>query len=126
MDAYIKGISYYLPKKVITNEEISSEFPEWTVEKIYTKLGIKERHVVDKGETALDLGVNAAKKLFEEYSFSKEDIGFLIFCTQSPDYHYLHQPVSFKNNWDYLSPSAQLMLILVARVGFTESIWLKV
>lgn len=87
MDAYIKGISYYLPKKVVTNKEISSEFPEWTVEKIYTKLGIRKRHVVDKGETALDLGVNAARRLFEEYSFPKEDLEFLIFCTQSADYH---------------------------------------
>ena len=87
MDAYIKGISYYLPKRIITNEEISSAFPEWTAEKIYTKLGVKERHVVSNGETALDLGINSANKLFEEYSFIKEEIDFLIFCTQSPDYH---------------------------------------
>lgn len=87
MDAYIKGISYYLPKRIITNEEISSAFPEWTAERIYTKLGVKERHVVSNGETALDLGINSANKLFEEYSFIKEEIDFLIFCTQSPDYH---------------------------------------
>lgn len=87
MNAYIKGISYYLPKKIVTNEELSKEFPEWTVEKIYSKLGIKERHVVSNDETAMDIGLEAANKLFLEYGIDKRELDFLIFCTESPDYH---------------------------------------
>lgn len=26
--AFVKGISYYLPEKVVTNEELLQEFPE--------------------------------------------------------------------------------------------------
>ncbi len=86
MKAYIKGISYYLPENVLGNEELASIFPEWSVEKIEKKLGIKERHIAGENETASDLGVKAAEQLIKEYGIDKKDIDFLIFCTQSPDY----------------------------------------
>jgi 3-oxoacyl-[acyl-carrier-protein] synthase-3 len=86
MNAYIKGISYYLPEKVLTNEEIVSEFPEWTVEKINSKIGIEERHIAAESETASDMAVKSAEKLFNEYSIDKSTIDYLIFCTQSADY----------------------------------------
>ena len=34
MEAYIRAISYYLPEKVLTNDDLIKEFPEWTAEKI--------------------------------------------------------------------------------------------
>ncbi|MDO9153313.1 MAG: ketoacyl-ACP synthase III [Paludibacter sp.] len=86
MKAYIKGISYYLPEKILTNEQIAREFPEWTVEKINSKIGIKERHVVAENETASDMALNAANKLIEEYSIDRSTIDYLILVTQSPDY----------------------------------------
>lgn len=85
--AYIKAISYYLPEKIVTNEELVAEFPEWTVEKIAEKVGVKERHIVAKGETALDLAQKACEKLFtENLSISTDNIDFIVLCTQSPDY----------------------------------------
>ena len=86
MGAYIKAISYYLPEKVLTNEELVKEFPEWDVEKVYSKVGVKERHLAGENETACDLAEKAALKLFEEYQVAPADIDFLLLCTQSPDY----------------------------------------
>ena len=86
MGAYIKAISYYLPEKVLTNEELVKEFPEWDVEKVYSKVGVKERHLAGENETACDLAEKAALKLFEEYQIAPTDIDFLLLCTQSPDY----------------------------------------
>ena len=86
MSAYIKGISYYLPEKVVTNEDLVAEFPEWDVEKVYNKVGVKERHLAGENETAGDLAEKAALKLFEEYKISPSEIDFLLLCTQSPDY----------------------------------------
>jgi len=86
MKTFIKAISYYLPELVVTNEQIVKEFPEWTVEKINNKIGIKERHMAAIDETASDLAVNAALKLFGEEKVKKHTIDYLIFCTQSPDY----------------------------------------
>jgi 3-oxoacyl-[acyl-carrier-protein] synthase-3 len=86
MQAYLKALSYYLPEKILTNEQLSQEFPEWTVEKIASKVGVNERHIAAENETAADMGVKAAKKLFEENDIDKSKIDFLLFCTQSPDY----------------------------------------
>lgn len=84
--AYIKGISYYLPKRVITNEELVQEFPEWSVDKVAAKVGVNSRHLAAADETAGDMAEKAARKLFEEYNINPKEIDFLLLCTQSPDY----------------------------------------
>lgn len=86
MKAYIKGISYYLPEKVITNQDLANAFPEYTVEKIASKIGIMERHISGQKETSADMASEAALKLFEEYDIAPSSIDFILFCTQSPDY----------------------------------------
>ena len=87
MKVYIKAIAYNLPENVLTNEMIAQEFPEWTVEKIDKKIGIKQRHVTKDGETASDLAVGAAEKLFAENNYDRSQIDYVIFVSQSPDYH---------------------------------------
>ena len=84
--AYIKAISYYLPDKVVTNEQLVEEFPEWSVDKVAKKVGVYSRHIAAKNETAGDLAEKAALKLFEEYGISPKEIDFVMLCTQSPDY----------------------------------------
>lgn len=84
--AYIKGISYYLPEKVVTNEELLQEFPEWSVGKVAKKVGVNSRHLAGVSETAGDMAEKAARKLFAEYGVSPEEIDFILLCTQSPDY----------------------------------------
>lgn len=86
MKAYIKAISYYLPERVVTNDELVQEFPEWTVDKIASKVGVNTRHVASEGETAADMAVLAAEKLFGEHAIDREMVDFVVLCTQSPDY----------------------------------------
>lgn len=86
--AYIKGISYYLPERIVTNEELLQEFPEWSVDKVAAKVGVNSRHLAADDETAGDMAEKAARKLFEEYSIDPKSIDFLMLCTQSPD-HFL-------------------------------------
>lgn len=84
--AYIKGITTYLPEKRLTNEELAKTYSDWNVEKIYQKTGISERAIAATGETAGDLAFMAAEKLFNNGICKKEEIEFLLLCTQSPDY----------------------------------------
>lgn len=86
MEAFIKAISYYLPEKVLTNEDLVKEFPEWTVDKIAGKIGVSSRHISAEDETAGDMAIRAAEKLFSEGEVKREEIDFIILCTQSPDY----------------------------------------
>lgn len=84
--AFIKGLSYYLPEKVVTNEELVKEFPEWSVEKVAQKVGVDVRHLAAEDETAGDMAEKAARELFKEYGISPTEIDFVMLCTQSPDY----------------------------------------
>tara|TARA_R110002051_G_scaffold159061_2_gene230422 strand:+ start:2048 stop:3049 length:1002 start_codon:yes stop_codon:yes gene_type:complete len=80
----IKIIETYFPSKILTNEMISKEFPSWNSDKIESKIGVRQRHIADENQTALDLAFNAASKVLDKYD--KNKIGFVILCTQSPDY----------------------------------------
>ena len=86
MKAYIKGISYYLPENIVSNNDLVKDFPEWDVNKIALKVGVNQRHIAKENETAGDLAEKAALKLFQEYNISPTDIDFIMLCTQSPDY----------------------------------------
>lgn len=86
MKAYVKDTQFFVPEQIITNEGLVKEFPEWDVEKIVSKIGIKQRHQAAKNETAADMAYQAAQKLFSKGAIKKEEIDFVIFCTQSPDY----------------------------------------
>ncbi|QKJ29394.1 ketoacyl-ACP synthase III [Mucilaginibacter mali] len=86
MKAFINSISYYLPEKIVTNEDLISDFPEWTAEKIVKKIGINKRHIAAENEFASDLAFHAAEKLFNEHNIDRSIIDYLLYCTQSPDY----------------------------------------
>ena len=82
----IKAISYYLPENTLTNEDINALFPEWSVEKISSKVGISKRHIAGEQESVSDMAVKAAQNLFNEYNISPNEIDFILLCTQGPDY----------------------------------------
>lgn len=86
MKSFIKAISTYIPSVKITNQDIALKFPEWDSEKIFNKIGIKERHIAKDDEFVSDISVEAIKKLTEEYSIDLSTIDYFILCTQSPDY----------------------------------------
>lgn len=85
-EGYIKAISYYLPEAKLSNEDLTSFFPEWSVEKVANKIGINSRHVASQNETISDMAYHAAVNLFSEWDIKPSEIDFIILCTQSPDY----------------------------------------
>ena len=86
MQASIQAIEYYLPEKIVSNQDLSAEFPDWTIDKIQGKTGICERHVSGAQECASDLAEAAARKLFTSGVCAPADIDYVLLCTQSPDY----------------------------------------
>lgn len=84
--AVINDIAYYLPPQIETNEFLVEDMGlSWTADDIFKKTGIKQRHVVID-ECASDLGNRAAESLFNRNENLREQIDYLIFCSQSPDY----------------------------------------
>ena len=86
MKAYINGISYYLPKKVLTNAELSTIYPNWQIDKISKRIGVESRHIAAADEFSSDLAVAALNKLIEEFCIDKDSIDYLILCTQTPNF----------------------------------------
>lgn len=88
MGSFIKSISYYLPDTIFTNDHFFELFPQSLLNKAnLEKLGIKERHIVDANETASDLAIKSALKLFEEHHIEKNEIDFVLFCAQEFDHY---------------------------------------
>jgi len=84
--AQLGPIAVHLPSRVETNDELQTQFPQWDLQLIEEKTGIHQRHVAAPDETASDLAVAAAKKLFDAESIDPHSIDFVLLCTQTPDY----------------------------------------
>ncbi len=85
MKVVINAIEYYLPANVENGSNLKADNPDWRIDDIELKTGIKTRYISAPQETATDMAVVAAKKLIGS-KIDVEDIGFLVFVTQSPDY----------------------------------------
>ncbi|KPA12734.1 3-oxoacyl-(acyl-carrier-protein) synthase III [Candidatus Magnetomorum sp. HK-1] len=86
MGLKINDIAYYLPENILTNEELIKHNPTWTIESLEKRIGIKKRHISKKGETSLDLSIEASKLLFKKHSDLTEKIDGLIYCSTTEDY----------------------------------------
>ena len=84
--AQIGPIVIHLPERVETNKMLQEQFTRWDLTLIEEKTGIQQRHIAAPDETASDLAVKAAEKLFETEGVSPDSIDFLLLCTQTPDY----------------------------------------
>jgi 3-oxoacyl-[acyl-carrier-protein] synthase-3 len=85
--AYIRYSEVFLPAKTLLNADISKLNPSWTSESIFNKIGIEQRHICGENESTSDMAIGAINKLFSSgIKISKEDIDFIILCTQTPDF----------------------------------------
>ena len=83
--AQIVAIKSHLPDLQLRNKDLA-EIGKWDAEAIYEKTGISVRRLARENECASDLGVAATEKLFQAGDCRPEDVDFLLFCTQTPDY----------------------------------------
>jgi 3-oxoacyl-[acyl-carrier-protein] synthase-3 len=85
---YIKGIGFYVPENVVTNQDLQRHMDtsdEW----IQERTGIKERRYNTRHkETTSTIGTLAAKKALDDAGMTADEIDFIIFATLSPDYYF--------------------------------------
>jgi len=79
-------IKSYLPDQTLSNDDLAAFFPEWSPRKIEKKIGIKSRHIAALDETALDMATKACDTMLT--TEERENIDFVLLCTQSPDYYF--------------------------------------
>ena len=74
MKVAIKDIAYYLPERIVTNDELQKQNPSWNMSRIEERVGVRKRHISHDDETALDLSLRACNKLFSTNGDLKEKI----------------------------------------------------
>lgn len=82
----IVSIESSFPDRIVKNSDFEKSHPNWEMDRISSKTGVKSRHFANEDETALDLAVKAGISLLEKHPDLKSKIDGLVFCTQSPDY----------------------------------------
>jgi 3-oxoacyl-[acyl-carrier-protein] synthase-3 len=83
----ISALGTYLPPRVLTNADLKrwSTLPnEW----IMSRVGIRERHIADKGVAASDLAVEAVKNLVASHPFDLQEVDLIVLGTVTPDMMY--------------------------------------
>jgi len=82
--AKISALGTYVPPRVLSNadlEKMVDTSDDW----IMTRVGIRERHIVDKGVATSDLAVEAAKKALAQRGLAPTDLEAIIVGTVTPD-----------------------------------------
>ena len=85
LSSYIIGCGGYLPKKILTNDDISKKI-ETSDEWIKTRTGINQRHIAEKKQLNSDLGYEAAKKAIKNAKINVSDIDLIVVATSTPDH----------------------------------------
>jgi len=80
----IKGCGGYLPKRVLTNEDLA-KVVDTTDEWIATRTGIKERRIAAKGELTSTMGTAAARAALDNARMDPQDIDLIVLATSTPD-----------------------------------------
>lgn len=83
--AYLsRFIGYATGSELISNEDLNSDFPEWSANQILDKIGVRKRHHISKGEDAIDLAKRAGADFFSKSEVDKRSIDYVILVTSSP------------------------------------------
>jgi len=84
--AHIAGWGKYTPRRVLTNQDLEKMLDtsdEW----IRERTGVRERRLVEAGETVSTMSVAAAKEALARAQMTPEELDLIIVATSSPDYH---------------------------------------
>ncbi|MCL2649437.1 MAG: ketoacyl-ACP synthase III [Candidatus Azobacteroides sp.] len=87
VNAVITGVGAYVPKYVMTNEEIS-QIVDTTDEWIMSRIGIKERRILkaEEGKGVSFMAIKAVQELLNKTNTDPLEITAVVFATTTPDY----------------------------------------
>ena len=86
MGASIRHIEYVTGQTEILNSSFQKKWGNYDFERFEKKVGIKKRFKVKAKENIISLSTKVCEKLFETNVIEKDEIDYLILCTQSPEH----------------------------------------
>lgn len=82
--ACLTGVGGYLPKRVVTNEELAKRI-ETSDDWITSRTGIRQRHIADETETAASMAAAAALDALAYAGVDAAEVDAIIVATATPD-----------------------------------------
>ena len=80
----IAGTGSYLPRKILSNVDLEKMI-DTTDEWIFTRTGIRQRHIAAAGEFTSDLALEAANNAIASAGITASEIDLIIVATTTPD-----------------------------------------
>ena len=126
--AKISALGTYLPPRVLTNSDLE-KMVDTTNEWIMERVGIRERHIADKGVAASDMAVAAVRNLLESHPFDLQQVDLIVVGTVTPDMMYpstaclVQHKLGIENTWgfDVSAGCSGFLFALNTGVKFVES-----
>jgi 3-oxoacyl-[acyl-carrier-protein] synthase III len=126
--AKITALGTYVPPRVLSNADLE-KMVDTTNEWILERVGIRERHIADKGVAASDLAVAAVKDLLESHPFDLQEVDLIVVGTVTPDMMYpstaclVQHKLGITNTWgfDVSAGCSGFVYALNTGVKFVES-----
>ncbi len=124
----ISALGTYVPPRLLTNADLE-KMVDTTNEWIMERVGIRERHLVDKGVGASDLAVAAVRNLLESHPFDLQEVDLIVVGTVTPDMMYpstaclVQHKLGIANTWgfDVSAGCSGFLYALNTGVKFVES-----
>ncbi len=80
----ISALGTYVPPRLLTNQDLS-KMVDTSDEWIMSRVGIRERHLVDKGVATSDLAAEAARRALAQRGIAASELDAIIVATVTPD-----------------------------------------
>lgn len=109
-DIGIEAIEYYLPKKVISSNELSTKY-KFDQNFIEKKIGVYNLYMLEE-ETVVDMAVKSLENLLANRQDLRQRIDLLVVCTQTPDYQLPQTSSQIQNRCNLPSNTASLDISL--------------
>jgi len=126
--AKISALGTYVPPRLLTNADLE-KMVDTSNDWIMSRVGIRERHIVDKGVATSDLAIEAAQKALQERGIPGTEIEAIFVGTVTPDMLFpataciVQDKIGAKGAWGYDISAAcsGFVYSLQTAVKFVES-----
>ena len=118
----ISALGTYVPPRLLTNadlEKMVDTNDQWIMERV----GIRERHIVDKGVATSDLAAEAAKKVLAERGIDASELDAIVVGTVTPDMFFpstaclVQDKLGAKNVWGFDISAACSAFVYALQTG---------
>jgi 3-oxoacyl-[acyl-carrier-protein] synthase III len=120
--AKISALGVYVPPRLLTNADLE-KMVDTNNEWIMSRVGIRERHIADKGVGTSDLAAEAARRALAQRGIDASELDAIIVATVTPDMMFpaaaclVQDKIGAKNVWGFDLQAGCSQFVYALQVG---------